>query len=721
MAIPEKTSAEKRLCITGIIEKIIYTSEETHFTVARLCCDESGDNIAIVGTIMATNEGERIRAWGNWEKHAKYGKQFHIDYFEVLLPTDEEAIEKYLASGIVKGVGPALAKRIVKHFGKQTLQVLAENPERLLEVTGIGKKKYQELIVSWRAHRDTQEVMMFLVQYGISGVRATKIYDYYGGNVVSILQHHPYRLAIDIDGIGFLTADRIARQAGIAADDPERIEACLLHVLNEGAAHGHCFLPQEDLVKAVSTTLQLDVDKIEPVLRKCLDQGPLQQPESEGKPVYLKFLYFCESQVARLLQDCLAAPMAHHFHQIEQNIANSEREMKIAFFPAQRQAVQEAIRQKICIITGGPGVGKTTIVKALVQILNQAKYKVALAAPTGRAAKRLSEATNAQATTIHRLLKYNPRTRKFDHNHDDPLPVDHLIIDETSMVDIVLAYHLLNALPLNTSITFVGDADQLPSVGPGNFLKDLLESQAIPVVKLSHIFRQAQGSSIVEVAHQVNAGIVPKIPTHSSDIVLVPMEEPEKGANYIVELVAQRLPHKYGFHPLTEIQVLTPMYRGQVGADHLNATLGEALNPNGAPIANGRFYEGDKVMQIVNNYDKDVYNGDIGVITSYKRQDNKVTVNFDNHTVTYQENELDELVRAYAISIHKSQGSEYPAVIIPLFTEHYIMLERNLFYTAITRGKQLVIILGSYRALGIAVRTVRARNRFTRLRLILKT
>ena len=710
-----ETQAAGQVSVEGILEKIVFTSEETGFTVGRLRCDAEGRSVTVVGTIMSAHEGERLRITGTWQSHPKYGRQLAIAQLQIVLPTKKEAIEKYLASGRIKGIGPKLAERIVTELGDDTLKILAEHPEKLLRIRGIGKKKLEEIAASWHAQKASHDAMLFLANYGIGGARAVKIYKEYGNNLISVIKHHPYRLANDIDGIGFLTADRIARQSGVAVDDIERVQAGVLHLLREATNQGHCYVPTEELCQVCAKLLQLEPEQIE-VSLASFPPNTLQRLEESNRPVYLTKLLFEESQVAHLLKRLATTPMTHSHANLEEIVSRVEREMKLTFPPSQREAIQTGLSRKVCVITGGPGVGKTTIIKALVQILTQNRYRIALAAPTGRAAKRLSEAAGWQASTIHRLLHYNPRNHSFEYNADHQLEIDHLIIDETSMLDISLSYRLLAALPVSCSVTFVGDADQLPSVGPGNFLKDCIESQTIPIIKLSYIFRQAQGSSIVAVAHQINSGIVPNIPAQATgDICLFPLDDPEQGAALIVDLVANQLPRHYHFHPLTDIQVLTPMYRGEVGADNLNLVLAQQLNPNGVALANNRFRQGDKIMQIVNNYDKDVYNGDIGVIQSYNRIEQTVTIVFDGRPVNYQENELDDVMRAYAISIHKSQGSEYPAVVIPIFSQHYIMLERNLLYTAITRGKKLVILIGSHKALGIAVRTIKAKNRYTRL------
>ncbi len=717
----EQSDPKSLFACEGVLETIIYTSEETHFTVARLRENEDSPCITIVGTIMATNQGERVRVSGYWVNHPKYGKQLSVQAFYVVLPTGKEAIRDYLASGIVKGIGESLADKIVKHFGEDTFTILDKEPEKIMEIPGIGKKKKIMILNSWKSQRGIHEAMLFLSQHGIRGVRAAKICDYYSGNVISVLKNHPYRLALDIDGIGFTIADQIARKVGLPEDDPERMEAALVHVLKESHLQGHCYLPEARLLQNTQELLRLSIEKIEPVLSDMVEKASIYRLDQKEKPVYTKNMYFYENKVAELLTRIAYNSTNRIFPDVEITIDDVEKEMRIHFEGEQRRAVRDSLKDKICIITGGPGVGKTTIIRALVHILNKRQLRIALAAPTGRAAKRLSEATDSSASTIHRLLKFNPHKGKFEQNSNSPLEVDHVIIDETSMVDISLAYYLLSALPKGAGITFVGDADQLPSVGPGNFLADMISSEFCQVVRLTKIFRQAEGSSIVHVAHKINSGEIPVINNHpESDIFFLQEEDAEKGANTIVELLSQRLPKRYGFCPLREIQILTPMYRGDVGADNLNRLLADALNKEGRALDNKEFREGDKVMQIVNNYEKDIYNGDIGIIESFNKVDKTLTIRFDNRGITYQESELDEVVRAYAISIHKSQGSEYPAVVIPLFNEHYIMLERNLVYTAITRGKKLVVLLGNWRALQIAIKKIRARSRYTLLAELLR-
>ncbi len=701
----------------GVLEKIIYSSPDQAFTVALLNCQDR--TITVVGNMIPSVQGEKLKVSGYWSKHAKYGTQFTVQSFEVLLPDTLFGIEEYLGSRILPGIGPSFAKKLVTLFGAKIWDILEHEPQKLRDVDGIGPKKYKKIVEAWKKQQGGHKTLSLLASFGIYGNRAKKICDYYGGNAIAIVQHHPYRLAIDIDGIGFITADQIAQKVGTDPQDPDRIEAGILHCTQEAQNQGHCYLPQEDLILANQELLKLDADVILPVVeRMAQEDKTIHRVDEEDRPIYPKYLYLYEKNIASILLESLQNKLMKIVSNMAKFLQEIQQEMHITFVETQIQAIQEAISQKICIITGGPGVGKTTIIKALVHILQKRGDRIALAAPTGRAANRLPEATDCDATTIHRLLRFNPHTGAFDYNAYHQMPLDHLIIDETSMVDISLAYHLLSAVEKDTSITLVGDADQLPSVGPGNFLADLIQSKIFPVVKLHHIFRQSQGSSIVHVAHSVNSGRIPKIMNQAdSDIFFMPVESPEKGAELIVDLVTRRLPQKYGFDSKTDIQVITPMYRGLVGAEHLNDILADSVNPSGLQIGTRSFRQGDKVMQIVNNYDKDVYNGDIGIIMHYhKKSQESIVIDFGDHRyLSYVQSELDELVRSYAITIHKSQGSEYPAVVIPMFTEHYIMLERNLLYTAITRGKKLVVLVGEWRALQIAIQRVRALHRYTRL------
>ncbi|HON45263.1 MAG TPA: ATP-dependent RecD-like DNA helicase, partial [Planctomycetota bacterium] len=701
-------------CLEGVLEHIIYSTPETNYMVARLRLDENEPPITITGFIMEANQGEDIRVLGKWVHHPKYGEQFKVEHFEVLLPSSKEQIIQYLSSGIIKGIGPALAKRIVKLFGHETFDVFERDISQLMNVSGIGRAKLGVISASWQEQRTMHDALLFLSSYGIRGKRAAKICDFYGGNIVAILHHHPYRLAIDIDGIGFITADKIAQRVGVKEDDPERIQAALIHIMTTAQSNSHCYLPEEVLVQTAINMLHLDESLILESIESLVQEKKLIRLEEDDRAIYRPNLYFYEGKVALILHDFVHSRAVKSIANIDKKIKDVQKNIGFHFVEKQQQAIKKALSKKFSIITGGPGVGKTTIIRALVDILENERRVVALAAPTGRAAKRLSEATQFAASTIHRLLRFNPFTKKFEYNSETPLKIDHLIVDEASMIDIILAYQLFSAVPLSSSITLVGDADQLPSVGPGNVLGDLIASKKFPVVQLDHIFRQSKGSSIVEVAHDINHGMIPKITNQpDSDIYFFLEDNPKLCMKSIVDLVGYRLPKQYNFHPIRDIQVLSPMYRGAIGVDKLNEELAKALNPP-TRGSYGKFRVGDKVMQIVNNYEKNVYNGDIGIIHHIDRSKRKTYIQFDE-LIEYEETDLSEIVYAYAISIHKSQGSEYPCVIIPLHTEHFIMLERNLLYTAITRGKELVILIGTWKAFIIAIQKIRARDRYTKL------
>lgn len=705
---------EQFIKIQGIIKNIIYHSEETNFTVAKLE-DEDEELVTIAGIILEIKVNDRVTVTGKWVHHAKYGLQLQIEHYDILLPTNEDKIIQYLSSRIIRGIGPALAERIVDQFGEQTFNILDNDINKLLEVPGIGESKLEIIQESWQQKRAQHEALLFMSEHGIQGKRASAICKYYGSKVISILKNHPYRLAIDIEGIGFITADAIAQKIGIQPTDPERIQAALIHMLSEAQGEGHCFLPEKELVQVVVTMLKIDTELVQENLQQLIESKKVIATDDEEKPIYQRIMYQYENKVAEMIQKFLKK---NHLKKqdISKQLQLIEKKMNITLEKEQKEAITKSLSSRFSIITGGPGVGKTTIIKALVDILKKDTKSIALAAPTGRAAKRLSEATGEQATTIHRLLGYNPFTNEFEYNQYAPLDVEHIIIDEVSMVDIQIAYHLFAAIPSSASITIVGDADQLPSVGPGNFLSDLIACNQIPITKLNKIHRQSKGSSIVEVAHQINQGMIPTITNDpDSDIFFLVQKDTTEGAKTIVELVQSRLPQKYSFHSSKDIQVLSPMYRGNIGIDSLNSLLADALNPDAKKI-NNKFSVGDKVMQIVNNYEKNVYNGDLGFIYNYNRITHTISIQFESDLIEYEENELNEnIVRAYAISIHKSQGSEYPCVIIPLYTEHFMMLERNLLYTAITRGKKIVVLIGTWHALQLAVKQIKSKKRYTKL------
>jgi len=697
--------------VAGSVEKILYTNEENHYTVAQLLPEGRGrvEPVIIVGNLAALNLGETVRAQGRWVNHKQFGRQFAVEKFESVLPRTIVGIQKYLGSGLIKGIGAKFADRIVEKFGERTLEVIDQFSGKLREVEGIGPERAKRIKAAWSEQKNIRDIMIFLQGHGISSAHAAKIFKQYGENAITVVRENPYQLAKDITGIGFRTADGIASKLGIAADSIHRLKAGLIHTLEGAASDGHTCLPREELVHNASELLETEIKPVETALELLLVTG---DAVSDGEFIYLTGLHHSECGIAARLADLRRAKLELPAVDFEKAIAWVEEQTGIELAEAQKQAVQTALTSKVCVITGGPGVGKTTIINSIVRILQAKKCEVLLAAPTGRAAKRMSEATGASAQTIHRLLKYTPHEGGFTHNERRPLKCDLLVIDETSMLDIPLAYHLVKAIPAGASVVFVGDVDQLPSVGPGNFLRDLIESAVIPVVRLTEIFRQAKTSFIITNAHRVNAGELPVLDgPEESDFFFIHEDDPEKVLATIKTLCSDRVPRKFGL----EAQVLTPMHKGVCGSENLNRELQAALNPTGPTMQRyGRTYRvGDRVMQIRNNYDKDVFNGDLGRIKNLDLVEQEFTVEFDGREVRYEFTDLDELVPAYAISVHKSQGNEYPAVIVPLLTQHYVLLQRNLLYTAITRGKKLVILIGSKKALAIAVRNNKTAARYS--------
>ena len=699
--------------VAGSVEKILYTNEENHYTVAQLLPEGRGrvEPVIIVGNLAALNLGETVRAQGRWVNHKQFGRQFAVDKFESVLPRTIVGIQKYLGSGLIKGIGAKFADRIVEKFGERTLEVIDQFSGKLREVEGIGPERAKRIKAAWSEQKNIRDIMIFLQGHGISSAHAAKIFKQYGENAITVVRENPYQLAKDITGIGFRTADGIASKLGIAADSIHRLKAGLIHTLEGAASDGHTCLPREELVHNASELLETEIKPVETALELLLVTG---DAVSDGEFIYLTGLHHSECGIAARLADLRRAKLELPAVDFEKAIAWVEEQTGIELAEAQKQAVQTALTSKVCVITGGPGVGKTTIINSIVRILQAKQCEVLLAAPTGRAAKRMSEATGASAQTIHRLLKYTPHEGGFTHNERRPLKCDLLVIDETSMLDIPLAYHLVKAIPAGASVVFVGDVDQLPSVGPGNFLRDLIESAVIPVVRLTEIFRQAKASFIITNAHRVNAGELPVLDgPEESDFFFIHEDDPEKVLATIKTLCSDRVPRKFGL----EARVLTPMHKGVCGSENLNRELQAALNPTGPTMQRyGRTYRvGDRVMQIRNNYDKDVFNGDLGRIKNLDLVEQEFTVEFDGREVRYEFTDLDELVPAYAISVHKSQGNEYPAVIVPLLTQHYVLLQRNLLYTAITRGKKRVILIGSKKALTIAVRNNKTAARYSGL------
>jgi len=719
MSAPEKAPE----VVQGAVERVVYAAADGGYTVARLRRPGERDLTTIVGKLVELKEGEQLRLEGRWSFHKKHGRQFEVEHYEVVAPTSAAGIERYLGSGLVHGIGPELARRLVRKFGDQTLAIIEQEPKRLLEVDGIGPTRQKQIVESYGAQKGLRELMVFLSPYGVSPTAGGKIHKTYGSAAVSIVRDNPYRLAADIDGIGFRTADRIARNMGIPADSPKRAAAGILYALQELGDEGHVAFPSEKLAEAASSMLELPSEKVEAALQAQIQAGQVVRDEAfPSSPVYLPQLHAAEVGVARSLGELARAKPAFPPIDAEAALRWVEERVHLEFSEGQREAVRRAVASKLTVITGGPGVGKTTIVRCLVEIFRARRLRVALGAPTGRAAKRLSEAARAEAKTIHRLLEYQPRTHQFAINENEPLAADVVIIDEASMLDLLLTYHLVRALLPRTVLIFVGDVDQLPSVGPGSVLRDIIGSGVASVVRLTEIFRQAASSLIITNAHRINTGQMPHLTDPGEglqrDFFFLYREDPEQAADAILDLCARRLPERYGFDPIDDIQVIAPMHKGAVGAQVLNVRLRERLNPRGAEhtLAGRTFRVGDKVMQIRNNYDKDVYNGDLGRVVAVSPDPAQAIVRFDDREIAYPVAELDEIVPAYAITIHKSQGCEYPAVVVPILTQHFIMLQRNLLYTAITRGKRLVVLVGTQKAIAIAVRNDRIRERCSHLR-----
>ncbi|MBQ6519402.1 MAG: ATP-dependent RecD-like DNA helicase, partial [Anaerolineaceae bacterium] len=691
------------------------------YTVIKCAVKNYSDLITVVGSFPEMHVGTVLTLTGTWKIDPKYGREFAAETYEVTLPATVFGIEKYLGSGLIKGIGPKFAQRIVRAFGEETLNVIEENPDRLLEVGGIGRVRVERIKKSWVEQKEIKNIMIFLQGHNVSTSHATKIYKTYGNESLKIVQENPYRLADDIWGIGFKTADTIASKLGFGHDRYERLRSGLMYALNRLADDGHCYATKEMLFKTGEELLEVDAGMLQETLEKMITAGDvkIEALRTEGEEtaqmaIYLPPYYFSETGTARRLGKIFSSgrSVRSSLLRIQQNA--------FPYDPVQIEAIGTALRSKILVLTGGPGTGKTTTTLGIINSYRAAGAQILLAAPTGRAAKRLSETTGMEAKTIHRLLEFKP-LEGYKKKEDDPLEGDVLIVDECSMIDIMLMYNLLKAVPDSMTLILVGDIDQLPSVGAGNVLRDIIESGMFPVVRLTKIFRQAQTSRIIMNAHRINHGQMPDISNGvNTDFFFIEKEEPENAAAEIVELVKRRLPNHYSVLS-KDIQVLTPMQRGVIGAANLNQVLQAAINPGEEGLRRGGilYKVRDKVMQIKNNYDKEVFNGDIGEIESINDEDKELTIVFDNRRVVYDVSELDELVLAYATTIHKSQGSEYPIVVMPLMMSHYLMLQRNLVYTGITRAKKVLVLIGTKKALALAVRnqTVTKRNTMLALRL----
>ena len=729
MGLRSKNSMPTNL--SGQIERITFTNEENGFTIAQVKVPGRHELVTVVGSLMAPMPGEILDMRGEWSDHPRFGRQFKVVEYRTRVPVTVYGIRKYLGSGMIKGLGPVMAGRIVDRFGQKTLDIIGTDIQRLLEVEGIGKKRIDMIAKAWDAQSEIRDVMLFLQSHGVSSGYAAKIFKHYGSQSISVVKQNPYRLASDIFGIGFLTADQIAGKLGFEKDSRLRVEAGILYVLHQLCDEGHVYFPYEPLVSKSCDILGVNRETVVRALGNlALDQKIVIEDTNERadtfkqniKAVYLTRFHLCETGIARRLTTLVHASKTIRDIDTDKAIDWMQRRLSITLAENQMKAVVWAIENKVLVITGGPGTGKTTIIKAVLKIYARLKSGILLAAPTGRAAKRMSEATGFEAKTIHRLLEYSLQKGGFQRHEDKPLECDVLVIDEASMIDTTLMYHLLKAVPPMATFILVGDVNQLPSVGAGNVLNDIIASEAVPVVTLDKIFRQAKTSQIVVNAHKINQGRVPSVNASQAtdvqnDFYFIEQEDPEKVLDIILELSKNRIPQRFGFDPVDEIQVLTPMHRGVVGAGNLNHELQAVLNPGEGGITRGdRTYRvNDKVMQIRNNYDKDVFNGDIGRITAIAWESREVLISIDGREVVYDFSDLDEIVTAYAVSVHKSQGSEYPAVIIPIVTQHYILLQRNLIYTAVTRGKELVVIVGSRKAMTIGVNNNKTRQRYTRL------
>jgi exodeoxyribonuclease V alpha subunit len=720
-------SSQSKDELEGQIDSISYTNEETGYTVIRLSSAGFRDPVTVVGNMVAPNPGETLWVKGAWSNHPRFGRQFKAESCRIKSPASIDGIKKYLGSGLIKGIGPVMAARIVAAFGEHTLDIIDGGIERLEEIEGIGPKRVEMIRKAWSDQRSIRDVMIFLHSHGVGSGYAARIFKQYGYNSIAVVKSNPYRLAADISGIGFTTADRIAEKLGFEKNNPARVQAGILYVLNQLTEEGHVYYPRDQLIDKAIEVLGVEKE----IAAKAMDVVASEKKiiiedltfTNSGdnvriKAVYPARLHAAETAVAANLACILSGPKCLRKSETEKAIQWVQGRINIRLAPRQIDAVQKAVSEKVLVITGGPGTGKTTIINAVIKIFGELNARILLAAPTGRASKRMSEATCFPARTIHRLLEFSPQLGGFQRNEANPLEADVLIIDEVSMIDITLMHQLLKAVPDSATLILVGDVNQLPSIGAGSVLKDIISSKVVPVVELNEIFRQSAASRIIVNAHRINNGLMPELKQEKGgleDFYFIEQENPDQALKVITELVSTRIPKRFHLDPVVGIQVLSPMHKGVVGTENLNRILQEVLNPSKTTISRGDriFKLHDKVIQTRNNYDKEVFNGDIGRICSISPEDQTVAVDFDGLKAEYDYSELDEIRPAYAISVHKSQGSEYPAVVLPLLTQHYIMLQRNLIYTAITRGKRLVVIVGGKKALAMGIGNNRVAKRHT--------
>jgi exodeoxyribonuclease V alpha subunit len=715
--------------LSGLVERVTFHSEDSGFCVLRVKARGHRELVALVGTLPEVRAGEYVHAHGRWTVDKEYGQQFRAVTLRTLPPNTVEGIEKYLASGLIKGVGPVLAGRLVRTFKERVFEVIDKDPHNLTYVEGIGPTRKKRIADAWAEQKAVREIMVFLHSHKVSTSRAFRIFKAYGNEAIEKVQEDPYRLARDIHGIGFKTADVIAESLGISRQSDLRARAGVEYVLQELTNDGHCGYGRDDLVERTTRLLEIPAETVASAVEYLLQEGRLAAHilDMGDGPVPAVFLANLDQS-----ERCLAADFVARQHgpypcpqiDVEKAIAWVQQKTGLELAPQQRQAIERACRTKAMVITGGPGVGKTTIINSIVRIMRAKRLKVVLAAPTGRAAKRMSEATGASASTIHRLLAFDPKRGGFRHDASHPLSGGLFIVDEASMLDVTLAWQLVRAIPREAAIVLVGDVDQLPSVGPGCVLRDIIESGKVPVCRLTEVFRQAARSAIITNAHRINHGRMPLFPMEKvaspsdTDFYLVQVDDPERAVETLRALVCEHIPTKFGFDRMNDVQVLSPMQRGVLGCRNLNDLLQKALNPSGPAVERfgWTFRVGDKVMQMVNDYDKDVFNGDIGRVAGIDEVEQELTVSFDGRRVRYDLRELDELHLSYATTVHKSQGSEYPVVVLPLHTQHYMMLQRNLLYTAVTRARKLVVLVGTRKAVAIAVRNMDARRRVTMLK-----
>ena len=729
--MPAKNNAPL-LTIEGHLEHITYSNAQTQYTVARLKPLRAAGAVTIVGYLAGVHIGETLQVRGTWTHHPKYGQQLKIHSYDVVLPATVDGIRTFLESGGIKGIGPSLAGRLVQTFGADTLRIIEKAPQRLCEVTGIGDSKADMIHSCFRKHQALKDIMRFLQEVGAPASLGVKIYKQYGAGAQSLIREDPYILARDFAGPGFLAADAVARAQGLDLEDPERVRACILHIVRQNLDDGHTFAEQQNLVARCEHLFQITADAICDGINELATAGEIVAEELVQHPpcraIYLRQMHRAEIGLAERLQAMLAVPVTPIALEAERIAAEIHRKLAINLSAEQLAVVAQVLSHRLAIITGGPGTGKTTLLRSISTLFEDAGKRVLLAAPTGRAARRLAEVTGRAAGTIHRLLGYNFTDGGFMRHRDHPLDADAIIVDEASMIDTLLMYHLVDAVPISAVLILVGDVAQLPSVGAGSVLADMIRSRSIPVFYLNKIFRQAQQSSIVVNAHKVRQGEMPVFEFNdhlkgTADFRFIEQPDPQQVADRIVQLCREELPNEFNFDPLADIQVLTPMHKGVVGTINLNQLLQKALNPRPVLVEamGNTFRIGDKVMHLKNNYHKEVYNGDIGRIMAIDRQQNEMVVDYYGRSVTYDFEELDEVAMAYAVSVHKSQGSEYPAVVVPILTQHYILLHRNLLYTAITRGRKQVILIGTRKALAIALKNDKPQQRLSGLAARLNT